>query len=250
MQKLFMAHVENTFADAIIRQLKGAYEIELCNDTNVLLERIDSFDPEILLIDIALCGAEAFSVLHILRSTGRSMQIVVLSVCNQHYVLNSLSRLRVSSVFMKPCKPSALVSHIYEISAGDIANDAWHIESEADRILLQLGFRMGPSRYRCVYHSVLSRYRLPESYLTKELYPEVARICGGSAIRIEKAIRDAIGEAWRHGDKLAWRLYFPPMKGGIVDCPSNEVFISRIAAALHHRDRLFGHGTKPERIAK
>ncbi len=250
MRKLFIAHAEGDFAEAIIRQLNGAYEIELCSHGEVLLDRIDCFDPDILLVDLALCGAEALSVLHTLRNTGRSMQVVVITACNQSYVVNSLARLCVSSVFMKPCKPSAVVACIYEISTGAMENNAWFVESEIDLILLRLGFRMGPARYSCVYHSIFTRYQEPLGCITKHLYPEVAHICGGSVARVEKAVRDAIHEAWRHGDRRVWQMYFPPGKGCATDCPSNEEFISRVAAVLQHRARICAPGKLLDRIAK
>ena len=250
MRKLFIAHAEGDFAEAIMRQLNGAYEIELCSNREALLDRIACLEPEILLVDLALCGIEALNVLRTLRNTGESMHIMVITACNQPYVLNSLGRLCVSGVFTKPCTPSAVAACICEISAGAVDNNAWFVESEIDVILLQLGFRMGPARYSCVYHSILARYYEPNSCTTKHLYPEVARICGGSVARVEKAIRDAVGEAWRHGDGGIWQAYFPPGKGGITDCPSNEEFISRIAAVLQHRARICAPGKLPKKLAE
>lgn len=66
-------------------------------------------------------------------------------------------------------------------------------------------------------------------WITKELYPYVARHSGSSnAIAVEHAIRTAIFDAWTRRDPEVWKRYFPHCD----KAPSNKLFISVLAEQL------------------
>ena len=69
----------------------------------------------------------------------------------------------------------------------------------------------------------------PNQSITKELYPNVAKICGGTSGRVEKAIRNVIHDAWLRRDERNWAILFPPDRQGRVSVPTNSEFITRIA---------------------
>ena len=74
--------------------------------------------------------------------------------------------------------------------------------------------------------------RCPGQMVTKELYPKVGKICGASATQVERSIRNAIGKAWEQRDEAAWRQIFQPASGGVLERPTNAVFISCIAERI------------------
>lgn len=238
MQRLLIADTAQGFTDAVAKRLRGEFQVETCHDGETAMELIQSFEPDILLLDIMLPGLDGLSILHGIRTSGTDMRVVVTLRTQEPYILGCLERMDVDYVFMKPCAISAVVACIYDLSIKNTGKDASCIEHETDSILLRLGFQMGPTRYKCAYYGVLLWYRMQDGIVTKQLYPEVARICGGSATRVEKAIRDAISDAWKNGNRALWQLYFPPGKGGVSHCPSNEVFIARIAGCLRQGEKL------------
>ena len=67
--------------------------------------------------------------------------------------------------------------------------------------------------------------RDPGQSVTKELYPAVAALCGGTAVQVERSMRSAIAAAWVRGDEQLWQMYFP----GEAERPTNTSFISRLA---------------------
>ena len=75
--------------------------------------------------------------------------------------------------------------------------------------------------------------------MTKTLYPALAKQFNGTSTKVEKAIRDGIKDAWINGNRQIWHLYF---QTGLSEernsCPSNEVFLARIANALVQKRRL------------
>ena len=248
MQRILIADTSSVLTQALEKQLNNDYLVEVCHDGDRALELLFEFEPDILVLDTMIPSVDAITILHTLRSSGRSTKVIATTRCTEDYVLSRLEKYEVSNVLPRPCMLGALVAHIRDVSF-QLSNpdcDGWCVENETENILLRLGFEMGYGRYSCVYHGVLIKYQTIDSSATKYVYPQVAKICGGSPDRVEKAIRDAIKKAWLAGDKRIWQMYFQPGRDAVLQCPSNEVFLARIAGCLRQRTRL----KKPYRIVE
>lgn len=228
MLRLLIADTADALATAVEKQLKNNFEIRVCRDGNRAMKLISSFVPDIIVLDLMLPELDGMSVLYNLRASGKKTKVIVLS---RHYNpcdLAKLEKLGVNYILRKPCALSTLLINILELSREQHEN-AYILtpEEEAENILLQLSFRLDLSRCKCVYYAILERLRNEDCFVTKELYPNVAKICGGTSGRVEKAIRDAIKDAWENGNKAIWQIYFPSGQ-----CPSNECFVGTMAVRL------------------
>lgn len=240
MQRVLIADSSCLLGQEIKRILKGAYEVEICQDGFTALELIRDFEPDVLVLDMWLPYCDGLDLLHNLRSVGNAVSVIALVRSLPGSTENLLRRYGVSYVFPKPCSVSAVAACVNSLCLQTDAEkdiDAG-IENEIKGTLLRLGFAIGTNRFNCVYNAILITYNSGYDMLWKLVYPEVARICGGTVGRVEKAIRDARTDAFRHGDMRIWELYFPPGKSGKVECPSNENFVLRIVEALKNRERL------------
>ena len=209
----------------------------VCHDGNQALELVSSFVPDILLLDLMLPNLDGLSVLYNLRASGNRVKVITLSSYYGDCVLARLEKLDVSYVLMKPCALSAVVARVHElVSKQDKKPGDFCAESEIADILLQLSFRLDMPRCDCVQYAIRERFINEHCFVTKELYPAVAKYYGGTTTRVEKAIRDSIRDAYENGNRAVWRLYFPSGK-----CPSNEVFIGRMVVYLR---RLCGKNKK------
>jgi hypothetical protein len=94
--------------------------------------------------------------------------------------------------------------------------------------LLALGVSTKHDGFNYLREAILLMAKEPTQSVTKVLYPAVAHICGCNKDNVERCIRTALGSAWKRQDKLLWQKYFPNAE----QCPSNSVFISRLAEAL------------------
>ena len=102
-------------------------------------------------------------------------------------------------------------------------------------LLGDLGFASHWDGYRQLCAAIPLFAAHPGQFITKELYPAVARQCNSpSGSCVEHSIRKAIHTAWEHGDRSLWRKYFPPGPRGQVPCPSNKAFISRMAELINN----------------
>ena len=93
--------------------------------------------------------------------------------------------------------------------------------------------------YRQLCQALPMFARDPQQRITKELYPEVARICGCKDSRsVEHSIRKAIHAAWVHRDNSVWRKYFATGPKGTIPCPTNKAFLCRLAEFLNAPENL------------
>lgn len=219
--------------------MQDLFEIQCCDTGDQALAAMTTFRPDILVIDCMLPGVDALTVLRTIRCAGFSTGVIALTSYYDEVVGKILDDLRVFRVFRKPCRLMVVGTTIRDLHMAQCVgtDGAWCVENEIDRILMSLGFRMGAKRYRCVFHAVLHMYL--NRCAMKELYIDVASVCGGTRERVEKAVRDAVEAAYKSGNEQEWKMYFnPSTKNKDHGHPSNEEFITRIAGALTARARL------------
>lgn len=235
MQRVLIADSSRVFAESIAKQLNKDFLAMICCDGRRVLRQVIEFEPDIIVLDMMLPGCDGISLLQNIRSSGRTENVVVLSANLSIPVQKILSQLGVVYAFSKPCAAQNVVCFVRQLSLGNAGLSTWNMEMELDNILLRLGFRCGRGGYDCTYEAIRLRYGGESGFITKCLYADVRKICGKKNTEtVEKAIRDAIKNAWENGDTDIWDLYF----SGIKECPTNDVFISRIAKALQNREKL------------
>lgn len=240
MLRLLIASADEAMVNEVQEQLQGEFLIESCGSGKWALELLQSFSPDLLLLDAHLTDIDCISVLRGLRTSGKRIGTIFISTLLNDYVYRQIKNLNVDCVLPKPCRASVLIGHIR--SLGFIIkypNETdWSVEMEVDSILLDIGFRMGPDRYRFIKCAVLERYANRSGILMKQLYVDVVRKCGGNTKQVEKAIRDCIKAARDTGNIEMWGLLFRLEQNGEKYYPTNEEFITRIATSLWHKERL------------
>jgi two-component system response regulator (stage 0 sporulation protein A) len=70
------------------------------------------------------------------------------------------------------------------------------------------------------------------NYITKELYPEIAKKCSTTPSRVERAIRHAIEVAWSRGEVDKLNNLFGYTVSNSKGKPTNSEFIALIADHL------------------
>lgn len=239
MKRVLIAEPEGLLGKAIKKQLTGECEVMLCATGNEVLRQVRMWEPDILLMYMHLPDIEAMSILHLLYNFGVPAQVITIMRCADEFSLYQMEKLAVKCSITIPCRYEFVTMQIQKL-LNDHDIDwigEWCVENEIDLTLQILGFRRGPSRYRCVYEAIRIRYENPDCAM-KELYIDVAGICGGNYQRIEKAIRSAIADAYICGDKPLWDFYFVSDPRREKPYPSNEDFIASVVASLARRERL------------
>ena len=233
MRKLLIVDTADVFLDALTAALKGMYEIHICHDPDQALERMPTLRPDCLILDLMLPGMDGICFLQAVFTAGLHPVVLPLSRYYSDYITYALHNMGIPYLMTKPCSPRAVAARLVDIETQ--ITEKSDPEQSIHSTLLLLGLRTDLSGYTCICNALQLLMRDPEQSFTKCLYPEVAHICGGTAVRVERAIRSAIQDAWSKRDDRLWRLYFPPDALGRHRCPCNSVFLARIAACLQQK---------------
>lgn len=234
MLKLLISDASEEFRLALADQLKNTYVIRLCQEGNETLEQMRIFRPDVMILDLTLPGMDGISLLH--RASAEGIYPVVLATTRflNEYVQRSAEFLGVGYLMMKPCDVNATIARLSDLTQeiGDPLLCRPDQRTIVSNLLLSLGIQAKLRGYSCLVEAILEKMRDPEQQTTKELYPAVARICGGNGKQIERAIRSAIASAWENREENLWRLYFQTDAKGEVKRPSNSQFISCLSARI------------------
>lgn len=241
--KLLIADAVDPFRQALAEELEPMYRIRCCRTGKEALELIHSFEPDAVVIDLTLPEMDGISVL--LKAEELGIRPVVLAITSfmNEYVSEMLTRLSIGYVLMKPCDIQTAVERL-----GDLTN---HVKPRpvtrpdkrtlVSNALLSLGMGAKLRGYNYLRIAIPMDMENPELMVTKELYPEVARICGVTKDHVERGIRTAIESAFRRGRRTVWQAYFGDDPNVLRERPSNGDFISTLAIKL-------AEGELPEEI--
>lgn len=232
--RLLIADNSEVFTQALVSRLQDDFEIATCGDGEHAVQILQLFRPDILLLDMQMSGMDGLAILQSSKVAGYNPVILATTRILTDYIQDSLNRLEVAYVMVKPCRIDAVVDRIRDMERMLLhsGQKVWDETSAVDSVLISLGFRTNLTGYRCTAEAILALVADPELGISKGVYPAVVPICGTTPKQVEHAIRLAINDAWKYHDDAAWGIYFPKGKDGKIRRPTNSVFLTRIAAAL------------------
>jgi CheY-like chemotaxis protein len=236
IQKLLVADASMGFCCALSDKLGGAFDLRICADGMRARELLQSFSPDILVVDLTLPGLDGISLLKAAASLIKRPAMLALTRFSSPYIENALGDLGVDYLMYKPCDMTALTERIFDLSCCGNAEPVVKPKTAVGNILIALEIPINRKGYGYLEAAIELYEKNPTQSITKELYPAVAKLCGGNRLSVERAIRGVIHEAWERRDERVWRLYFRPGYGGIVPRPTNLSFISSLAAMLRRQN--------------
>lgn len=237
-RKLLLADPSVSLCAALTEALGGAYEVRSCQDGVQARVLLSSFQPDILVTDLALPGVDGISVLKAAAGSAKRPVMLVTSRFMSAYIETVINELEVDYLVMKPCDIHALVERIQDLNQCDRIEMPRLLPRVAVSNMLQaLEIPVNRKGYSYLEAAIdLYEKNLCQS-VTKVLYPEIGKQNGVSGVSVERAIRGAIDTAWENRDERVWRLYFASSRNGIIPRPTNTVFIATLAELLGQQKR-------------
>lgn len=234
MLKVLIVDNSETVRRYLTKQLGDLAQVVACDTDVSVPEQVCVFEPDIIMLDMMLKGQDGVEVIQAIRSSGRNPFVLATVDHCSEFVRARLQSLRVDHIVSRPYKLTALSARLQEmIQFAMKLESVWKEDEQlATDALFALGLQLNKNGYPCVHSALLFLMKNPHISMTKELYPKVAAVCGGSDKRVERAIRCDIQKAWEHRDSRIWQLYFAADGRKKERCPSNGVFLGRIAACL------------------
>ena len=233
MPRLLIADNSDEFRQILCDALSSTYSIQTCRDGKQALQLLRTFQPSLLLMDLALPELDGISLLQRAMEEGIEPAVLVVSSFQNAYIQSWLQRFDLSYLMPKPCDLTAIADRLADFSArlAPTPMVVADLHSAISDLLLHMGFAPNLDGFRFLQVGIPLYLQDPGQSMTKELYVAMGAPYHKSSKQVERSVRSAIDGAWLHGDQRLWRQYFGTAEG-IVPRPCVSAFICRMAAAM------------------
>ena len=250
--RILMADDNREFCDAIINYLDKQPDMEVAGvayDGLEAYQMIQALKPDIAIIDGVMPKLDGLGVLEKLNLTdpqGYAPICIILSAITQDKITQKAIELGAEYYIAKPFDLEALVSRIRQlkeqlkgpiqkgVGARSRQNREVNLETKITGILHEIGVPAHIRGYHYMREAIMMAVNDLDilNYITKELYPTIARKCNTTPSRVERAIRHAIEVAWSRGKVEVIDSLFGYTISNNKGKPTNSEFIALIADRL------------------
>lgn len=231
--KLLIADGTEEFRADLAQATRDTYSVQVAKEGYEALSMLQSFLPNILVLDMMLPGLDGISLLQ--KAAEQGIRPVVLATTRMlsDYMSQTLERMGVGYVMVKPCDAAAVVARLGDLSQNGKTAMFTNPDPRVliSNLLRELGIPTKLKGYGYLREAIETYAKDPSQSITKELYSTVGERYNATITQVERGIRTAIEYAWEHRDGKVWQRYFT---AGEHDCgrPTNGAFVSCLAEYL------------------
>lgn len=250
--KVLLADDNKDFCDIIAHHLNKQEDITV---VSIAVDGIDAMNkirdtrPDVAIIDGIMPRLDGLGVLERLQKSPETHQpvVIILSALSQDKVVQRALDLGAGYYMVKPFDMDALTQRIRQmmqekpaIKNGfpsfiqSQASQSYDLETKVTNILHEIGVPAHIRGYHYMREAIIMSVNDMDvlNYITKELYPSIAKKCNTTPSRVERAIRHAIEVAWNRGKVDAIDALFGYTVNNHKGKPTNSEFIALIADRL------------------
>jgi two-component system, response regulator, stage 0 sporulation protein A len=252
--KVLLADDNKDFCDIVQKYLDKQSDIEV---VAVASNGVDAYNkivelkPDIAILDGIMPHLDGLGVLEKINfeQLENAPIIIMLSAMTQEKITKRALELGAKYYIAKPFDMDSLVTRIRllkdriasphkgtAIKNGAItsSNGTVSLEAKVTNILHEIGVPAHIRGYHYMREAIMMAVEDIDvlNYITKELYPSIAKKCNTTSSRVERAIRHAIEVAWSRGQVEAIDNLFGYTVSTLKGKPTNSEFIALIADRL------------------
>ena len=245
---VLVADDNKDFCDCLCNYLEKQPDMEVISKAYDGLEaynKILSDRPDVALIDGIMPKLDGIGVLEKLAQGGNEnvTMCIMLTAITGEQITQKAFTLGAKYYIAKPFDMELLVSRIRQlkeplpaknIKLGFARISDVDLETRVTNILHEIGVPAHIRGYHYMREAILMAIDDIDvlNYITKELYPSIAKKCNTTPSRVERAIRHAIEVAWSRGKVDAIDSLFGYTVSTNKGKPTNSEFIALIADRL------------------
>lgn len=193
--------------DALIRntrQLSAMEGIDVIASTmygQEVIEKVYTSDVDVVVTDIVLKGIDGIGVLDAFRNmAGPAPKKLILTRMNTAFIQDAVFERGASFFMTKPTTPTQLYERIRMLGGAENRRRTGN-GADVSALLRKIGVSPEMKGYRYLQEAVRMRADAngEARRLTEDIYPAIAERFSTSAQSVERAIRTAIGSAWKNG---------------------------------------------------
>ena len=247
--KVLLADDNKDFCDIIVAHLHKQEDIRVVAvavDGIDAMNKIRDTQPDVAIIDGIMPRLDGLGVLERLQALEEKDRpvTIILSALSQDKVVQKALDLGAAYYMVKPFDMDALTHRIRQLmqeqkpllktSPVSVNSAAYDLETKVTNILHEIGVPAHIRGYHYMREAIIMSVNDMDvlNYITKELYPSIAKKCNTTPSRVERAIRHAIEVAWNRGKVDAIDALFGYTVNNHKGKPTNSEFIALISDRL------------------
>ncbi len=195
--------------------------------------------PDVVILDIIMPKYDGISLLKKLANTKMSKRplYIVHSVTESRKMTEMCMGLGASYYLLKPQSQESIAEAIRTVVAKDSVSEQKPsgneetLEATVTRVMHEIGMPAHIKGYHYIRTAIMMVVENMDliNYITKRLYPDIAKAYQSTASRVERAIRHSIDVAWTRGNPDAIEKVFGYTINTGRGKPTNSEFIAMIA---------------------
>lgn len=216
-----------------------------------IYDLVNKYKPNILLIDVFMANFDGLEIVEQLRGNEslNDTKIIFYTNVGSPRIISMAFNLGADYYIMKPCDPKVLgkrIIQVADISIADIegfvmedteagnAYEASTMENDVTDIIREIGIPAHIKGYQYIREGIIMAINDMNmlNYITKLLYPSIAKKYKTTSSSVERAIRHAIEVAWGRGKIDVIEEMFGYTVSAGKGKPTNSEFIALIADKL------------------
>ncbi len=228
-----------------------------------VVESVQAVEPDMVIADICLKEGDGISLLQECKEMdNKSIKFVFLTDVSAQPVIDLAYKLGADYYFMYNQEPKfiarilerILESH-YQMKQQEKQRAGMTLEqkqflfdsaleNDVTRMIREIGIPAHIKGYQYIREGIIMSVKDPEilNYITKYLYPTIAKKYRTTTSSVERAIRHAIEVAWNRGKLESMEELFGYSVNSGKGKPTNSEFIALIADKLRLEYRMKGYG--------
>ncbi len=255
--KISIADDNKDFCDILKNFLNSKEDMEV---VSVSYDGVDAYEmicekqPDVAIIDGIMPRLDGLGVLDKINQnpTEKRPICIILSALSQEKISQRAFELGADYYIVKPFDMESLANRIRQFRSTSAPrtinaafnpnpgekrlfdNSAYDLETKVTNILHEIGVPAHIRGYHYMREAIIMSVNDMDvlNYITKELYPSIAKKCNTTPSRVERAIRHAIEVAWNRGKIEAIDSLFGYTINNHKGKPTNSEFIALIADRL------------------
>lgn len=244
------------FANGLAHYMKSQEDFNVVGvayDGEEAYKMIVDTKPDIALIDIVMPKRDGLAVLKKLSETklDKKTEYVAMSVTSSERIIESALKLGAEYFLLKPQSEEAITDTIRSLSSNAMRQSYPHIENQKTSVVQtprtsarevdleelvteyihELGVPAHIKGYQYIRSAIIMVVNNMEllNYITKQLYPTIAKTYQTTSSRVERAIRHSIEVAWDRGQPEVMNDIFGYTISNTKGKPTNSEFIAMVA---------------------
>ncbi len=199
-------------------------------------------DIDIIVMDLILPKLDGIFILNELSRRRIKKNVIITTNFKDDKILDEVNNLGINFYMLKPVSFLSLERRITAIDINNNLknNKVFNQEAVITDLLHSLGVPSHIRGYQYIREGIKIVYQNNNisTYITKDVYPEIARKFNTTATRVERAIRHAIEISWSRGDINLMEDIFGNSVNVNRDKPTNSEFLTTLADRLKVSNNL------------